>query len=364
MVFLERIGRYVRWLAALLTSLCVSYSANYLFELKFHRSILPFFGSLSPTQEDLLSISIGTIFFLLLIYAFRNPISKYFFIYPALGRMAYSASLKFVYHSKIFYKNLQFSLIRNEIKKAIKIANNIELLLISGAEKERDPLEKFVLSQVAESKGSGKIITIFLLNPKSKYVRTRAKERFSSKETQLRYINDHPDHVAEIKKKYSAFANIILYDEEPIWRIFRIGQLMVISRYLPNQTADDGLTLGYTRPKEKGTPCEDNPYLSFLRYIKSLREKFDTELFPDDEIGRYIRTSINRVSNHQNNFCECLLCKIDLLKCFKARLAKIGYPTDRIPNKQDMIEMFELCFSDAFSTVYNNPHHSSYQLMN
>lgn len=346
--------RFIRISLAILTGIATSYIGTYFYE----HSILSNFKQYHPLLDVKPNYLFFIIFFLFLttIYGFKEQIVLFLFTYPNLGRIIYSINVKSVFRNTAFKYSCTSNQLRSNIKSYMDEANSFDVLMISGAKKGDDNLQKFVLDQLEKicKANKQKKYTIFLLNPKSQYVIQRADELYSDKNEKNNYIQRHKKSIENMKNIYGE-DHIILYDELPIWRIFRLGKIMYVSRYTDNLSAAQTVTIGYGRPDSNNKDFLSNQYVSYERYMKYLSEKYKNYKGKSDIIKEYVVKRINtdlRDDTIHGISCNCCYCMNDIINLISVKLKDQSIDFNTAINSNAI----ENIYIESRNKVFNNKH--------
>lgn len=337
-----------RWVLAFATGVCASYLGTYL----YGKNIAKIADLTGLTTEQLCSIPyVMAVFIVILggyflsIYAFRDVIKRYLYIYPHMGGLVSQASIKTIITSSTFDDPSLFSQLKNDVNEYLSNAKQIDLLLISGAQRKRDPFEDYVLSEVSKEMRK-KRVRVYLLDYRSKYLKMRAKERFQAKNEIETYEKGHTQSIRELKDIFGA-PKIVFYDELPIWRIFRFGNMMYVSQYMDGLSAIESLMIGYVKPHANPCDIQGSPFHSFIRYLEHLNSKNEQDRSP---IEYFVLAKISDdVANGHPLSCNCYRCYNDILNLVHRDLKTQGISFDKIESG-----IAEAIYAQARKTVFNN----------
>lgn len=341
-----------RWSAVFLTSVFASYIGTYLYTLNAE-PIARFLGIDLAILHTLRSQIYVYLFLVcsisISIYFVRTTIKKYIFIYPHIGALGYQANIKTIFTKTIFERKSLFNQLKSDVDLYIKDAKDIDLLMINGSERSKDPFEDYVIKQAQKAMNvQNKIVNIFLLSPKSEFVEIRADERYQDKKLVQDYIDTHQTSLRRICTKFPG--KVYLYDEYPVWRIFRLGNIMYVSRYVEGLPAKESFSFGYVKPHGSTSRLTDNAYSSFMRFLKHLKSKARDEKTP---LIRYIELKVTKDKATGKEYaCDCYWCLKDMAALFEKKLRKNDCAYSDVMDSDECDEIYK----DVSEKVYCNKH--------
>lgn len=339
--------RKLRTALAILCAISTSYIATFLYERSFFSKVLDFLPNIYFFGMVLTGIIILFIFF-------KKPIVLYLFTYPNLGRITYSINVRSVFKNTVFKYPCTASQLKSNILSYMNNANSIDVLMISGASRIKDPLQKLVLDElekVIRDRDTVKV-RIFLLDPNSFYVQKRAHELHTNNSEKVKqYIDRHKENINNIINLYGR-NRIVFYDEMPIWRIYRIGNIMYVARYTDKRPASESVTIGYLRPEQADKQQTNNQYISFQKYFDYLSEKFEKG---SDKLSKYVYDQLlNDIESGKTNgnSCFCCACRKDITNLITSRLKNENINIERARSTNKLYEIY----TQSREVVFNNKH--------
>ncbi len=360
-----------KWISIILGNVAVSFMATGLYKLS-----IPTISKLIHISIEVLSSNYSLIIIFCssslvvsaLLFFFKEKLRMRFKVYPELGQYVWNANIRTVLESPVFDDKKRLAKVKQNVDDYFKEAKGINLMLISGAERINDPFEDYILQKAEEYKDDeNKIIKILLLSPHSKFIEQRAIDKKGAVPEEVRkYKENHMKSIQQIRLTYGT-ERVIFYDELPLWRLFRIGSRMFVSRYVEKRTAKESVTLGYVSPRaipsNKNAPISpiiaDNPYSSFDKYLEYLVAKYQ---YPFDKLKAEVKEKlISECFDMRMDACACFNCQNDIVNLIKKEVLKTKEEFKEEFNQlKEYMETilksqgFEKYYLNARKTVFNN----------
>jgi len=222
--------------------------------------------------QEIIATIIASALIIAVVFIWRNQIFKIFRRY-----IFKTFKVGVLDTEKEYDRDEVVSKIKSEGQKAVTIqAMGVRLTnLVSTREEEISPLDEMLRSNINPTLKT----RILVLDPNSKYVKSRAEEIGEDKKKLKEGIEKTISQLVEIKKHNQDIdIRIKLYQEDPVWSLVIIDQILFLGFYV--------------RRKRKVAPCyicqsePMSPFASFSKYFDYMwNEKSENLSETEDSAG-------------------------------------------------------------------------------